>query len=196
MKQASAGPRKDGSLLARIATYASLTCSTLPREVHIHTPCSSLIFFWHPFRGAKEVYEASLHAPFCDFPRPLLELLILCLLKMGCSSSTAAPVETPGGAAKKSKYPPGARPQVFFDISINGMSAGRVTFKLYYDKTPKTAENFRALCTGERGERGRGERERRLTDDMHTETFSTRAQEGTQRPVCCRLTSLSCSSKG
>jgi cyclophilin family peptidyl-prolyl cis-trans isomerase len=40
--------------------------------------------------------------------------------------------------------------QVWFDVSIGGEVAGRVTFQLYED-TPKTSENFRALCTGEKG---------------------------------------------
>ena len=44
-----------------------------------------------------------------------------------------------------------ARPQVFFDISIGGVPSGRIEFELYSDITPKTAENFRALCTGEKG---------------------------------------------
>ena len=39
---------------------------------------------------------------------------------------------------------------VFFDISIAGGAPGRVTFGLFAD-TPKTSENFRALCTGEKG---------------------------------------------
>ena len=39
---------------------------------------------------------------------------------------------------------------VFFDISINGQPAGRVTMDLFAE-TPKTSENFRALCTGEKG---------------------------------------------
>ncbi|KAK6329732.1 peptidyl-prolyl cis-trans isomerase cpr6 [Orbilia brochopaga] len=43
------------------------------------------------------------------------------------------------------------RPRVFFDISIGDRRPERVTFELYSDIVPKTAENFRALCTGEKG---------------------------------------------
>ena len=44
-----------------------------------------------------------------------------------------------------------SRPQVFFDITSNDSPLGRIVFELYSDITPKTAENFRALCTGENG---------------------------------------------
>ncbi len=44
-----------------------------------------------------------------------------------------------------------SNPQVFFDIEINGQAAGRITFELFADVVPKTAENFRALCTSEKG---------------------------------------------
>jgi len=45
----------------------------------------------------------------------------------------------------------GSRPRVFFDMSIGGKPAGRVTMELFNETVPKTAENFRALCTGEKG---------------------------------------------
>ena len=42
-------------------------------------------------------------------------------------------------------------PTVFFDVAVDGKPLGRVSFELFADKVPKTAENFRALSTGEKG---------------------------------------------
>jgi cyclophilin family peptidyl-prolyl cis-trans isomerase len=42
-------------------------------------------------------------------------------------------------------------PTCFLEFSIGGTVAGRVFVKLYQDKTPMTCENFRNLCTGEKG---------------------------------------------
>jgi peptidylprolyl isomerase len=42
-------------------------------------------------------------------------------------------------------------PRVYFAISIDGAPSGRLVFELFASVVPKTAENFRALCTGEKG---------------------------------------------
>ncbi|EEH53919.1 uncharacterized protein MICPUCDRAFT_35671 [Micromonas pusilla CCMP1545] len=44
-----------------------------------------------------------------------------------------------------------ANPVVFFDMTVGGAPAGRIEMTLRADVAPKTAENFRALCTGEKG---------------------------------------------
>nr|CAD2201569.1 unnamed protein product [Meloidogyne enterolobii] len=44
-----------------------------------------------------------------------------------------------------------SRPKVFFDVTLGGKAAGRIVMELFSDIVPKTAENFRALCTGEKG---------------------------------------------
>jgi peptidylprolyl isomerase len=42
-------------------------------------------------------------------------------------------------------------PKVQLDVTIGGEPAGSITIELFADVAPKTAENFRALCTGEKG---------------------------------------------
>eukprot|EP00929_Paragymnodinium_shiwhaense_P120919 TRINITY_DN929_c0_g1_i1.p1 TRINITY_DN929_c0_g1~~TRINITY_DN929_c0_g1_i1.p1 ORF type:complete len:537 (+),score=115.51 TRINITY_DN929_c0_g1_i1:93-1703(+) len=66
--------------------------------------------------------------------------------------SLAAPDNGRGGSGKSSSS--SSNPVVFFDIDIGGRGGGMIVMELYKDTVPKTAENFRCLCTGEKG-RGR-----------------------------------------
>jgi peptidylprolyl isomerase len=44
-----------------------------------------------------------------------------------------------------------SRQRVFFDMTIGGQPSGRIVMELFSDVVPKTTENFRCLCTGEKG---------------------------------------------
>lgn len=80
------------------------------------------------------------------------------------ASSAFAKSEEKGKTEEKSKTEEKAKPteavtkcdktptsKVFFEIGIDGKSAGRVELELWGKTVPKTAENFRALATGEKG---------------------------------------------
>ena len=53
------------------------------------------------------------------------------------------------------KFDP-SNPRVFFDISIGGKNPNRIEFELFKKNVPLTAENFRALCTGEKSNSSSG----------------------------------------
>ena len=57
-------------------------------------------------------------------------------------------------------------PRCFFDIAIGGVRTGRVVFELRKDVVPKTAENFRALCSGEKGFGFKGSSFHRIIPDF------------------------------
>lgn len=44
-----------------------------------------------------------------------------------------------------------SNPVVFFDVTAGGQPVGRIEMTLRADVVPRTADNFRALCTGEKG---------------------------------------------
>ncbi|KAH0886515.1 hypothetical protein HID58_062611, partial [Brassica napus] len=68
------------------------------------------------------------------------------------NSAAAGNLCTNPSSQKSLECSPGkANPKVFFDMAVRGKAVGRIVMELFADTTPRTAENFRALCTGEKG---------------------------------------------
>lgn len=63
------------------------------------------------------------------------------------TEESQAPSSVPAVIEKSEKR----NPQVYFDMRIGGSDVGRIVMLLRADVVPKTAENFRALCTHEHG---------------------------------------------
>ena len=81
----------------------------------------------------------------------LKSILSVALMAIVCVSSSE-----PSSVAAQDVNTAKVTNTVFFDVEIGGEPAGRVEIGLFGDVVPETAENFRALCTGEKGNTASG----------------------------------------
>ncbi|XP_033865386.3 E3 SUMO-protein ligase RanBP2-like isoform X4 [Acipenser ruthenus] len=72
-----------------------------------------------------------------------------------------------------------SNPIVYFDISLDDEPIGQITMELFSHIVPKTAENFRALCTGERGFGFRNSIFHRIIPDFVCQGGDITKQDGT-----------------
>ncbi|XP_029935968.1 E3 SUMO-protein ligase RanBP2 isoform X1 [Myripristis murdjan] len=73
-----------------------------------------------------------------------------CQSHMGQRSNDASSISSPH-MSRAQEHSRESNPRVFLTVAADSESLGTVTIELFSHKVPKTAENFRALCTGEKG---------------------------------------------
>jgi len=78
-------------------------------------------------------------------------LLSIIMIFATLTRTTAFTMKVPATRAFTRSALFAGNPKVFFDMAVGGDDVGRITMELRADVAPKTAENFRQLCTGEAG---------------------------------------------
>uniref|UniRef100_A0AAQ6AB98 RAN binding protein 2 n=1 Tax=Amphiprion ocellaris TaxID=80972 RepID=A0AAQ6AB98_AMPOC len=73
-----------------------------------------------------------------------------CQSRVGQSGDDASCISSPQ-MSRVQEHSRDTNPQVFLTVAADGQPLGTVTIELFSHIVPKTTENFRALCTGEKG---------------------------------------------
>ncbi|XP_020214935.1 peptidyl-prolyl cis-trans isomerase CYP21-1 [Cajanus cajan] len=90
---------------------------------------------------------------FLVHPRFLLLFLVLSIFLIFTFSGSTTPKQV---VEEETEEEPEITHRVFLDIDVDKQRLGRIVIGLYGQVVPKTVENFRALCTGEKGKNANG----------------------------------------
>lgn len=85
-----------------------------------------------------------------DIAETFKKTFCACQSRIGQTSSDASCTSSPQ-MSRVQEHSRDTNPRVFLNVAADGESLGTITIELFSHIVPKTAENFRALCTGERG---------------------------------------------
>lgn len=121
----------------------------IEKKVHtVHSSC--LTIKSRSFSTSASQFEQRANLFDCSM-NTYLQSLVLVIFAMFSSVSAFRGLRNVNRAFPGARSLSMANPKVFFDLEIGSNKAERVVFELFADVTPKCAENFRALCTGEKG---------------------------------------------